>query len=172
MSSAAIDPRRGSRQSPAHGVATAVVVTVLVAIFLISFSFYVPLLWGPSSQPPSPHEMEFSLVDLDSQGNASWLVGAVLGGPYSSGGFSMRLTVNGESITWAPLGETDSGILLVVGSHSYRVVWTDVDGDGSVSLGDRFRVTGDGIPLPSASTFEFTLKWSESWLSKASWSTG
>lgn len=165
------DSRQDSRPSAVYGLVTALVVAVLVAFFLVSIPIYAPLLWGPSSQPPPEPELAFSPVDLDSEGNASWSVGGVAGGPYSYGGFLVRLAVNGESMIWVPLGLSDSSNVLVVGSLSYRVVWTDDDANGSVSPGDRFLLTGDGTPLPSSSTFEFVLKWLENWISNARWST-
>jgi hypothetical protein len=125
-----------------------------------------------SPSPPPKFELVFSSVSIDAGRNASWVVDSVDGGPYASTGFSMRLSVNGTSTNWVRLSPSQTVQSVVVGTVTYRFEWRDSDGNGTVSKGDRFSVSGDKAPIPARSTFEFALKWSESWLSHAYWSTG
>ena len=50
---------------------------------------------------------------------------------------------------------------LTVGSRGFRVYWTDIGGEGTVNGGDGFRITGDGVPLPGASSLTLYLLWTD-----------
>ena len=45
----------------------------------------------------------------------------------------------------------------VASNTTFRVTWTDEDGQGLVNVGDTFRVTGDGKPLHSGEQFTLCL---------------
>jgi hypothetical protein len=172
MASSGTGPER--RSKGASGYIVAVLVTLVVALALVFFTFGFPFLWSPPWSPPPPppsDEIVFSPVSVDAGRNASWVVSSVVGGPYPYSGFSIRLTVNATTMNWVLLGRNDTIRFVQVASTTYRVVWRDADGNGLVSEGDPFSVTGDETPLPSLSTIEFGLKWMESWISEASWST-
>jgi len=170
MSSSSDEPDSRSRRSSIFGFLFVLVVAVVAMAFL--FGGFFPFGF-PQSQPSSPpvFELVFSRVGIDDGRNASWIVDSVDGGPYTYTGFSVRLAVNGGSTLWAPLGRNDTIHSVVVGMVTYRIMWHDSDGNGFVSKGDSFSVTGDRAQLPSESTFEFGLKWLESWISHAFWST-
>ncbi len=145
----------------------------LVAVFLaigiaISTSFVFYSL-QPSRPPPTDNLIftSASLVD----GNASFEVQNVSHGPYSFSGFGFRLVVNNFAVGPVALGPNHSATRIAIGPTFYRVSWTDADGDGAVSVGDSFLVTGDNAPLPSLSAFEFALNWMASWVATATWYT-
>ncbi len=171
MSSSTDEPDSRSRLGSIFGILIVLVVALVAMAFLFgAFSPFGFLQSRPSSPPV--FELVFSRVGVDDGHNASWIVDSVDGGPYAYTGFSVRLAVNGGSTLWVPLGRSDTIHSVVVGMVTYRIMWRDADGNGSVSKGDSFSVTGDRAPLPSGSTFEFGLKWLESWISHAFWSTG
>lgn len=171
MSSSIDEPDSRSRLSSIFGILIVLVVALVAMAFLFGgFSPFGFLQSPPSSRPA--FELVFSRVAIDDGRNASWIVDSVDGGPYSYTGFFVRLAVNGGSTLWAPLGRNDTIHSVVVGMVTYRIMWRDADGNGFVSEGDSFSVAGDRAPLPSRSTFEFGLKWLESWISHAFWSTG
>ena len=45
----------------------------------------------------------------------------------------------------------------VASNTTFRVTWMDEEGQGLVNVGDTFRVTGDGRPLPSGEQFTLYL---------------
>lgn len=144
-------------------------VALVIVIATVYASIYFVYTRTPSSPPAT--ELGFSAVEIDAGQNASWLVNSVSGGPYPDFGFSMRLVVNGASSNWVSLGPSETVRSVIVASITYRIVWNDVDGNGSLSRGDTFRVSGNNAPLLSLSTFEFKLKWKESWIATARWGT-
>lgn len=61
---------------------------------------------------------------------------------------------------------------VTIGGTLYRVTWTDADGAGTVTQGDRIDVTGNGVSLPVNTAFEFILLWHDgTTLTTASWHT-
>jgi hypothetical protein len=144
-------------------------VVLAIVIASVFAGVYIVYLRVPSSPPT--YELGFSAVVIDAGQNASWSVTSVSGGPYSYSRFSMRLAVNGASTDWVPLGQSDEVRSVIVASIMYHLVWHDADGNRSVSKGDVFFVTGENAPLLSLSTFEFRLKWMESWIATARWGT-
>ena len=171
MSSSSDEPDSRSRRSSIFGILFVLIGALVAMAFLFGGFFPFGFLQSQPSSPPV-FELVFSRVAIDDGRNASWIVDSVDGGPYSYTGFFVRLAVNGGSTLWVPLGRNDTIRSVVVGMVTYRIMWRDADGNGFVSRADSFSVTGDRVPLPSGSTFEFGLKWLESWISHAFWSTG
>jgi hypothetical protein len=151
------------RRSPAFLTAVFAVVAIAIGVSFVAYSL------RPSPSPPTTNVV-FSSVTL-AEGNASFLVENVSGGPYDRAGFGATLIVNGFSNGPVELGPNNSVIRLTIGPDSYRIVWTDSNGDGRIDIGDSFSVSGDGVPLPSLSYYEFDLRWQLQWTAKATWST-
>jgi len=69
---------------------------------------------------------------------------------------------------------TTSGLFatVVVSGTTYRIYWTDIGGEKTLNAGDNFRVTGNNIALPAATSFTFYLLWSDgSSIQSTPWST-
>jgi len=126
-----------------------------------------------SLQPPRPQPTDnliftpASIVD----GNASFAVENVSHGPYAYSGFEFRLVVNNYAVGPVALGPNHSAATVMVGTATDRISWIDADGDGAVSAGDSFLVTGDRAPLSSLSDYEFDLQWGTAWAARVFWST-
>jgi len=142
---------------------------VFVAIgMVISTSFVLFSLQPP--RPPPTDNLIFtpaSIVD----GNASFMVQNVSHGPYAYSGFEFRLVVNNYAVGPVALGPNQSVTILMVGTTTDRIAWIDADGDGAVSVGDSFLVTGDRAQLSSLSDYEFDLQWGNAWAARVFWST-
>ena len=92
-------------------------------------------------------------------------------GPYAYSGFEFRLVVNNYPVGPLALGPNQSVTILMVGTTTDRIAWIDADGDGAVSVGDSFLVTGDRAQLSSLSDYEFDLQWGNAWAARVFWST-
>lgn len=146
----------------------------LFAVFLVVALVVATTYYVYSHQPPrepAATNVVFSNPTF-SNGNASFGVSNVSGGPYALGGFRIDLVVNDFAGSSVPLGSNESVVRISIGPYVYRITWTDVDGNGKVSFNDTFLVEGNGAPLPSLSSYEFDLRWQETWTAKAFWTTG
>lgn len=88
----------------------------------------------------------------------------------AAGPANYRLNLGVSGVTGAVIGMPPTGgsyVVLAVGSQFYRVNWTDIGGEGTLSGGDSFTVTQTNVvgttyvPLPIASSFIFYLLWSD-----------
>lgn len=80
----------------------------------------------------------------------------------------------GTTIGLAVAMPTIGGLFVnvVVESTSYRVYWTDIGGERTMNAGDTFRVTGNNVPLPPATSFTFYLLWKDGTsIQSTPWST-
>ena len=136
--------------------------------FAIGASFLAYSLQPPRSPPPS--NLVFSGVALVN-GNASFEIENVTGGPYGNTGFQITLVVNDFAGGPVALGPNNSAARITIGPNHYRIVWSDSNGNAAVDVGDAFLVSGDGGPLPALSYYELDLRWQMQWTAKASWST-
>jgi flagellin-like protein len=69
--------------------------------------------------------------------------------------FNLRVGSNiGTAMPFAPTGMAAN---LTVNGTVYQVIWRDTDGGGSLTQGDTIWVTGRGVSLPRATTFDFLL---------------
>ncbi len=144
-------------------------VAVFVAIGLVITTSTVLYSLQPPRSPPTGNLVFAPATLLD--GNASFPVQNVSHGPYGFSGFQIRLVVNNFAGGPASLGPNNSVARLVIGTTAYRVVWIDADGDGAVSVGDSFLVSGDRAPLSPLSDYEFDLSWQSAWTAHIFWST-
>ncbi len=155
--------RQARLQSPAFLVAVFAAVAVVITVSFLAFSV------RPRS-PSTSTNLAFSSVALVN-GNASFAVANVSGGPYNAVGFQVTLIVNDFAAPSVALGPNNSVTHITIGPNHYRIVWTDSNGDGAVNVGDSFIVSGDGGPLPALSYFEIDLRWQMQWTAKVTWST-
>ena len=145
----------------------------LIAVFaaiglVIATSFVLFSLQTP--RPPPTGNLIFSTASVI-DGNASFNVQNLSHGPYVYSGFTFRLIVNNFAVGPVALGPNDSATAVTVGTTTDRISWIDADGDGAVSVGDRFLVTGDRAQLASLSDYEFDLQWGNAWAARVFWST-
>ena len=136
--------------------------------FVIGASFLAYSLQPP--RPPPADNLVFSGATLVN-GNASFAIENVSGGPYSDAGFQITLVVNDFAGGPVALGPNNSAARITIGPNHYRIVWSDSNGDAAVDVGDAFLVSGDGGPLPALSYYELDLRWQMQWTAKAIWST-
>ena len=158
-------PPRKDRDGRGLGFLVAVFVVITIAV-AASFVVYSSL---PPREPPANNLVFQSPMLVD--GNASFVVKNVSGGPYAYTGFRVNLVVNNFAGQRIPLAASNSPARIMIGPNTYRISWLDSDGDGAVGVGDPFVVSGDGAPLPPLSHYEFDLQWQASWTAKAFWST-
>lgn len=76
---------------------------------------------------------------------------------FSASNFRVNLVANSSAGTAVTLAGSMS---FTIGGNSYAITWTDIGGEGSLTGGDRFRVTHVG-GLPTFTTFVFDLLWSD-----------
>jgi hypothetical protein len=142
---------------------------VFVAIGLVITTTFVLYSLQPPRSPPTDN-LVFTVASVV-DGNASFAILNVSHGPYAYSGFSFRLVVNNFAVGPVALGPNGSATEVRVGTTTDRITWFDADGDGSVSVGDSFLVTGDRAQLASLSDYEFDLQWGSMWAARAFWST-
>lgn len=151
-------------------IVIAVVVVVIAVLAIVAVIVVGNFLRSVGTVRPV---IALSTVDVAS-GNASFSVQAATV-PTPCSDFAVRLMVGTSTSTVAPLGCTGAPVSLTAGTTAYLVTWTDVDASGTVSVGDRFAVTGDGVPLPVNQSFVFYLDWtgggSPTFSGVTSWST-
>jgi len=152
-----------------HLGSRAFIVAVFGAIAMVIGVSFLAFSLQPSPAAPSDHVVFSNVVLLD--GNATFAVQNVSGGPYIRSGFRIAVVVNDFSAPSAPLGPNNSSTLITIGPNHYKIGWTDTNGDSAVDVGDTFFVSGDGGPLPALSYYEFDLRWEMEWTAKANWST-
>lgn len=145
-------------------------VTLVVAVIAIVI---VTTFYAYSLHPPPatlPDNVIFADVTM-ANGNASFTVQNTSGGPYPAAEFRTKLIVNNFASPSEGLVSNPAFTRITIGPNTYRIVWIDSDADRTVSTGDSFVVSGDGMPLPSISAYEFDLQWEGAWIAKAFWTT-
>lgn len=132
----------------------------LVAVFgvigMVITTSFVLFSLEPRGPPPTSNLIFSAASIID--GNASFAVQNVSHGPYVYSGFEFRLVVNNYVAGPIALGPNHTATMVTVGTTADRISWIDANGDGFVSLGDSFRVTGDRAPLSPLSDYEFELQ--------------
>jgi len=146
---------------------------LLVAVFVMIFAMLGLVFYIFTSQVGHTPSLPITLTaPTMGVGNASFQVSHVRGGPYPSASVRVSLIVNGFAASPVSLPLNNSSSKASIGPNDYRIFWADGDGDGAVTMGDRFRVSGDGTPLPSLSTCSFRLIGSDgTLLGSISWAT-
>ena len=154
---------RGPRLADRRGFGFVVVIFVLVlVVFGAAYYAFVTTLKPPASAPirfdSAYMVLRNGTFNVSSDSNATW----------AWSGFEVNLSINnvwGAAVALAPNGE-NATLLVGPSSHRdpYHVRWVDRDGDGAVSVGDVFWITGDGVGLPALSYVQFSLTWrASSW---------
>jgi hypothetical protein len=156
-----IGPRdflRGPRLADRRGFGFVVLIFVLVVVvFGVAYYAFVTTL---TPVPTGPVRFDTAyMVRL----NGTFNVSADSGESWSWTGFSVNLSINNVGGNAVPLAASGRNASLVIGTaahkDTYHVIWIDRDGDGAVSIGDVFWVTGNGIGLPALSYIQFSLTW-------------
>ena len=144
-------------------------IAVFAAIGMVIATSFVLFSLQPPRAPPTGN-LIFTPASIIN-GNASFVVQNVSRGPYVYSGFTFRLVVNNFAVGPVALGPNGSSTSVQVGAATDRISWIDADGDGAVSVGDSFLITGDRAPLSSLSDYEFDLQWGSVWAARVFWST-
>ncbi len=149
---------RGPRLADRRGFGFVVVIFVLVlVVFAAAYYAFVT-----TSQPPANAPVRFDSAymvrlngtfNVSSDSNATW----------SGAGFDVNLSINNVWGVAVPLASSGQNATVLIGppahKDAYHVRWVDRDGDGSVSVGDVFWITGNGVGLPALSYVQFDLTW-------------
>jgi flagellin-like protein len=91
----------------------------------------------------------------------------------SPSNYKVNLAVSGTTGSAVAMPATGGlFVSMTIGTTTYRIYWTDIGGEKTVNPGDSFRVTGNNVPLPAATSFQFYLLWSDgSSIQSTPWST-
>jgi hypothetical protein len=136
-------------------------------IWRISGTLVASATWPPAVAKPI---VTFSAVSQD--GNATLSI-AGASQSVAPGNYRVNLQAGPLLGTAIAMPTISGGFAnVVINGTTYRIYWTDIGGEGTLSPGDIFRITGNGVRLPVATEFVFYLLWSDgSSIRSASWST-
>jgi flagellin-like protein len=151
-------------------IATILMVAITVVLAAVLYVMVSGLITPVGGNKPL---VTFSAVDQNS-GNATIVV-AGASQSVSPSNYKVNLQV-GTNTGTAVAMPTTGGLFatLTVGAPAvtYRIYWTDIGGEKTVNSGDNFRVTGNNVALPAATSFTFYLLWSDgSSIQSTPWST-
>jgi len=134
-----------------------VIFVLVVAVFGVAYYAFVTTL-SPAAAAPVRFDTAY-MVGM----NGTFNVSSDSGTAWTWTGFSVNLTINNVGGAAVPLAASGQNASLRIGTpaqkDTYHVVWIDRDGNGAVSVGDAFWVTGDGVGLPALSYVQFSLTW-------------
>ncbi len=132
-----------------------VVVIVVVVVVIIGVGLYIisTMFQNVASRP----FVSFGAVS-QLTGNASFGVDSVSSVAAASN-YRVRLTIVPSMGTDQPLAASGVPAMESVNGVTYRITWVDADGSGSVTVGDTFHVSGNGVALPAGQSFVFYLDW-------------
>ncbi len=164
--SAAVPPRaeglrgflRGPRLADRRGFGFVIVIFVLVLVVFAAAYYAFVTTSLPAANAPVRFDSAYMVggngtFNVSSDSNATW----------SSTGFEVNLSINNVWAVAAPLATSGKNTTLLIGppthKDAYQVRWMDRDGNGAVSVGDVFWITGAGVGLPSLSYVQFDLTW-------------
>jgi hypothetical protein len=167
-------PRSAPLPPPAHDdsktilvivvIAVAAVIIAGVALFAIA-NLFQPIVFHPYIQLGTP---------TNSNGNTTILVSSVSSAA-APADFLVRLSVGSSNGTDVPVAASGTPAIETVNGVAFRITWVDVDGSSSITVNDRFLVSGNGVPLPKNQIYAFSLDWSSggitSWSGETVWST-
>ena len=159
----------GSVSAPSRVSHRWFLLAVFVAIGLVISTSFVLFSLQPPRSPPTDNLIFTPASIID--GNVSFAVQNVSHGLYAYSGFEFRLVVNNYAVGPLALGPNNSVTTVMVGTTTDRISWIDADGDGTVSVGDAFIVTGNRAQLSALSDYEFDLQWGSAWAARVFWST-
>ena len=149
-------------------IATILMVAITVVLAAVLYVMVSGLITPVGANKPL---LTFSSPSL-AAGNASI---SVAGASQAVAPSSYKVNLQVASTTGSAIAmPTTNGasVNVVVGATTYRIYWTDIGGELKVNSGDTFRVTGNNIALPAATSFTFYLLWSDgSQIQSTAWST-
>lgn len=130
---------------------------LVLVVFGAAYYAFVTTLTPAASAPvrfdPAYMVHQNGTFNVSSDSNTSW----------AWTGFEVNVSINNVWGVAVALGPSGQNATLLVGSSTHRdtyhVRWMDRDGDGAVSVGDTFWITGDGAGLPQLSYVHFSLTW-------------
>ncbi len=158
---------RGPRLVGHQGFGLVVAIFIIVGIVFGS-TFYV---FMTQEKAPPAVPITFTMAFMI-DGNGTFNVTSVSNTSYPWTGFSVNLTMNNFGAAAVPLAASGEDAAIVIGPNTYHITWLDRDGDGKVSVGDAFWVTGNHAQLPPLSYCKFSLIWNAgSWAAVEYWIT-
>jgi len=134
-----------------------VLVIVLVGVILLAAFlavFFLPLSRTPQAGAPSVALGSVGFVN----GNVTFDVTSV-SSTSPAGFFEVNLRVGPTAGSPQPLETDPADATIRVANDRYRIYFLEVSSFSFLNAGDRFVVTGDGRPLPMATSFTFNLLW-------------
>ncbi len=149
---------QGPRLADRRGFGFVLVIFVLVlVVFAAAFYAFVST-DKPATTAPVAFDAAYMVglngtFNVSSDSNATW----------TWTGFDVNLSINNVWAVAVPLASSGQNATLLIGppTHKdvYHVRWVDRDGNGAVSVGDVFWITGDRAGLPALSYVQFDLGW-------------
>ncbi|OGS46102.1 MAG: hypothetical protein A3K66_02150 [Euryarchaeota archaeon RBG_16_67_27] len=134
-----------------------VIVVVVLATIITSAILYVMVSGLIGGQPTNRPVLTFGPAQA-SGGNVSFSIASVSQSfPFSS--YKLTLQVGTVTGSAAAVLDEPSFTSITVGTTVYRVYWSDLGDENNLNDGDSFRVTGNGVVLPTGS-YTFYLLWS------------
>lgn len=129
-------------------IVVAVVVIIGVGLYIISTMFR-----NVTSRP----FVSFGVVS-QLNGNASFRVDSVSAAAAASN-YRIRLMIGPSTGSDQPLAASSVPATEPVNGVTFLITWVDADSSGSVTVGDSFHVSGNGVALPAGQSFVFYLDW-------------
>lgn len=145
----------------------------LIAIFAVVGAVFATVFvtWSLTHPAPVPSPVTFSAATMTNW-NATFAVASVAGGPYSWQNFTVTFSFNNFNSPVVPLAPSGVNASVIIGTTSYHIRWNDTDGNGAISVGDTFAITGVGAGLAPLSYCIFSLIWDHGdWTSILYWVT-
>ena len=149
-------------------IATILMVAITVVLAAVLYVMVSGLISPVSGNKPL---LTFSSV-TQSSGNATIGV-AGASQAVSPSNYKVNLAVAGTTGNAVAMPTTGGNFVsMTIGTTTYRVYWTDIGGEKTVNPGDQFRVTGNNVALPAATSYTFYLLWSDgSSIQSTPWAT-
>ena len=145
----------------------------LIAIFVVVGSVFaiVFVTWSLTHPARAPAPVTFTAATMVSW-NATLAVTSVEGGPYPWQNFTVQFSFNNFNSPVVPLAPSGVNASVIIGTTAYHLRWNDTDGNGAISVGDTFAITGVGAGLSPLSYCIFSLIWDGgNWTSMVYWVT-
>ncbi|OGS45408.1 MAG: hypothetical protein A3K66_01965 [Euryarchaeota archaeon RBG_16_67_27] len=145
---------RKDEQAVSPVIATILMVAITVVLAAVLYVMVSGLLGGQTTNRPV---LTFGAAQ-SSEGNVSFSIASVSQSfPFSS--YKLTLQVGTVTGSAAAVLDEPSFTSITVGTTVYRVYWSDLGDENNLNDGDSFRVTGNGVVLPTGS-YTFYLLWS------------
>lgn len=163
-------PLRTGTDGVSPVVAEILLVAITVVLAAVLYLMASGLLAGPTNIPPT---VAFSATPpyTGASFNTSFSV-ADASRSITIANYRFNMKVGSEYGNATDFGASGVAVTEAVGRTTYKVIWTDLDGGGTLSQGDEITVAGNGVSLPVATSFDFLLLWSDgAQLTHEAWTT-